>query len=163
MVTLVAVLAAVVVLAAAVAVYFGLRYRSVSTALAGQNAVNSARADALAAGGRYAVDLSSYDYRDLDRGFGTVIASSTAAFAKGYQQLSAGLGKLLVSEKAVATGVVLAEAVQSVSATQAVLLVFVDQTVTNSSTTQPQVNHNRLVLTLLDQAGRWRIDQVQLR
>ena len=42
------------------------------------------------------------------------------------------------------------------------LLVFVDQTVSNSSTTTPQVNHNRMVLTLLDVSGTWKIDQVQL-
>jgi Mce-associated membrane protein len=163
MVGLLTVLAALVVVLGAAAAYLGVRYHSTWTALASQNALNSARADAVAAGARYAVDLSSYDYHDLDRDFALVTTNSTATFAKSYQQLRAGLGTLLVDEKAVATGSVLAEAVQSVSPTRAVLLVFVDQSVTNSSTTQPQVNHNRMALTLLDQAGIWRIDQVQLR
>ena len=68
LVTLVATLAAVLVLVAAAAVYFGVRYHSVSTALTSQNAADSARVDALAAGSQYAMELSSYDYHDLDRG-----------------------------------------------------------------------------------------------
>jgi Mce-associated membrane protein len=58
---------------------------------------------------------------------------------------------------------VLAEAVASANPTRVTLLVFVDQTVSNTSTATPQVNHNRMALTLLNVAGTWKIDQVQLR
>jgi Mce-associated membrane protein len=62
-----------------------------------------------------------------------------------------------------ATGKVFNEAVESANPTRVTLLVFVDQTVSNTSTSTPQVNHNRMELTLLDVSGTWKIDQVQLR
>jgi Mce-associated membrane protein len=159
----VAVLAALLVLVAAGGTYLGLRYRSANDALRTEQALDAARAAASAAGARYAVDLSSYDYRNLDRSFATIAANSTDAFAQQYQRFSAGLRDALVSQKSVATGTVLAEAVASADPTRVTLLVFVDQTVSNTSTTTPQVNHNRMALTLLDVGGTWKIDQVQLR
>jgi Mce-associated membrane protein len=156
-------LAALVVLVAAAGVYFGLRYRTADNALRTEQTLDLARTAATAAGAQYAVDLSSYDYRNLDKSFGTITANSTDAFAQQYQRLSAGLRDALVSQKSVATGKVLAEAVQTANPTRVTLLVFVDQTVSNTSTATPQVNHNRMALTLLDVAGKWKIDQVQLQ
>jgi Mce-associated membrane protein len=156
-------LAAVLVLVAAAGTYFGLRYRSASAALSSEQAVDAARAAALDAGAKYAVELSSYDYRDLDKSFAAITAVATPTFAQQYRQFSDGLKGALVSEKSMATGKVLGEAVASANPTRVTLLVFVDQTVGNTSTATPQVNHNRMELTLLDVAGKWQIDQVQLR
>ena len=160
---MVTVLAALLVLVAAAGTYFGLRYRSASTALSTEQALDAARTAAAGAGARYAVDLSSYDYRDLDKGFAAITANSTPTFAQQYQKFGGALHDSLVGEKSVATGQVLAEAVESADPTRVTLLVFVDQTVSNTSTSTPQVNHNRMELTLLDVSGKWEIDQVQLR
>ena len=160
---MVTVLAALLVLVAAAGTYVGLRYRAANDALRTERAQDAARTAASAAGARYAVDLSSYDYQSLDRDFGEVIAHSTDAFAQQYRQFSSGLRAALVSEKSVARGKVLNEAVESADPTRVTLLVFVDQSVTNTSTSTPRVNHNRMELTLLDVAGTWKIDQVQLR
>lgn len=157
------VLVALLVLVAAAGTYFGLRYRSANDALNAEHALDSARSAALNAGARYAVDLSSYDYRNLDKSFAAITANSTGAFAQQYQRFSSGLRGALVSEKSVATGKVLNEAVESADPTRVTLLVFVDQTISNTSTSTPQVNHNRMELTLLDVAGKWQIDQVQLQ
>jgi Mce-associated membrane protein len=81
----VTVLAALLVLVAAAGTYFGLRYRSASEALDNERALDAARTAALAAGAQYAVDLSSYDYQNLDKSFGAVIAHSTDAFAQQYR------------------------------------------------------------------------------
>jgi Mce-associated membrane protein len=159
----VTVLAALLVLVAAGGTYFGLRYRSANDALRTEQALDAARTAASAAGARYAVDLSSYDYRKLDKSFAAITANSTDAFGQQYQRFSGGLRDALISQKSVATGTVLAEAVASANPTRVTLLVFVDQTVSNTSTATPQVNHNRMALTLLNVAGTWKIDQVQLR
>jgi Mce-associated membrane protein len=159
----VTVLVALLVLVAAAGTYFGLRYRSANDALRGEQALDTARSAALDAGARYAVDLSSYDYRDLATSFGAITANATPTFAQQYQRFSSGLQGALVQEKSVATATVVAEAVASANPTSVTLLVFVDQTVSNTSTTAPQVNHNRMQLTLLNVAGKWQIDQVQLR
>jgi Mce-associated membrane protein len=159
----VTVLAALLVLVAATGTYFGVRYRAANEALRTEQAGDAARTAASNAGARYAVDLSSYDYRDLDRSFAAITANSTDAFAQQYQRLSGGLRTALVEEKSKASGTVLAEAVESANPTRVTLLVFVDQTVSNSSTSTPRVNHNRMALTLLDVSGKWKIDQVQLR
>ena len=156
-------LAALLVLVAAGGTYFGMRYRAADVALRSEQVLDAARTAALVAGARYAVDLSSYDYRDLDKGFAAISANSTDAFAQQYQRFSGGLRGALISQKSVATGTVLAEAVQSASPTRVTLLVFVDQTISNTSTATPQVDHNRMALTLLNVAGSWKIDQVQLR
>ena len=158
----VTVLAALVVLVAAAGTYFGLRYRTANDALRTEQSIDVARAAASAAGETYAVDLSSYDYRSLDRSFAAITTNSTDAFAQQYQRLSGSLRDALISQQSVATGKVLAEAVQTANPTRVTLLVFVDQTVSNTSTATPQVNHNRMVLTLLDVSGKWKIDQVQL-
>lgn len=159
---MVTVLAALLVLVAAAGTYVGLRYRAVSAALSSEQAVDAARSAASAAGARYAVELSSYDYRNLDTSFAAVTADATPTFAQQYRRLSDGLKGALVSEKSVASGKVLGEAVASANPTRVTLLVFVDQTISNTSTATPQVNHNRMELTLLDVAGKWLIDQVQL-
>ncbi|HJP78132.1 MAG TPA: hypothetical protein VJ914_27915 [Pseudonocardiaceae bacterium] len=157
------VLAALLVLVAAAGVYVGLRYRSAGQALAAEQAADAARTAALDAGAKYAVALSSYDYRDLDQSFAAIAADATPTFAQQYRQFSAGLKSALVSAKSVASGKVLGEAVASANPSRVTLLVFVDQTISNTSTATPQVNHNRMELTLLDVSGQWKIDQVQLR
>jgi Mce-associated membrane protein len=159
----VTVLAALLVLVAAAVTYYGLRYRSADQALSSETAVDAARTAASSAGARYAVDLSSYDYRNLEKGFAAITANSTDAFAQQYQRFSSGLRTALVEEKSVATGTVLAEAVESANPTAVTLLVFVDQTVSNTSTSTPQVNHNRMELSLLDVSGQWKSEPVQLR
>ena len=160
---MVTVLAALLVLVAAAGTYFGLRYRSANEALNAEASLGAARTAATSAGAQYAVDLSSYDYRNLDKGFGAITSNATPTFAQQYQRFSTGLRAALVEEKSVATGKVLAEAVESADPTRVTLLVFVDQTISNTSTSTPQVNHNRMELTLLDVSGKWKIDQVQLR
>ncbi|HEX4226435.1 MAG TPA: hypothetical protein VHZ97_28995, partial [Pseudonocardiaceae bacterium] len=150
---MVTVLAALLVLIAAAGTYFGLRYRAANDALTTEHALDTARSAALTVGARYAVDLSSYDYRNLDRSFAAITTNSTDAFAQQYQRFSSGLQGALVSEKSVATGKVLNEAVESADPTRVSLLVFVDQTISNTSTLTPQVNHNRMELTLFNVAG----------
>jgi Mce-associated membrane protein len=149
------VLVVVAVVAAAAAVYLGVRLQQ----QAGQA---DARAAAVAAGTRAAAELSSYDYRDLSAAFGAVTADATNSFAAGYRQVSQGSAAALRQERSVAKAAVRDVAVESTDADHAVLLVFVDQSVTNAAHPQPQVAHNRMRLTLAEVDGAWKIQAVQL-
>jgi Mce-associated membrane protein len=52
--------------------------------------------------------------------------------------------------------------VVSATGDRAVVLLAVDQTITNTNSPQPRVERNRMQLTLLKQDGKWRLDDVQL-
>jgi len=53
-----------------------------------ETGVAGARAEALDAAKRYALDLTSYDYRTIDRNFGVVARNASPGFAAQYKQVS---------------------------------------------------------------------------
>lgn len=122
----------------------------------------STRASALAAAKAYAVDLSSYRYQDLTTDFDRVLDHATPSFKKSYTNSSGGLDTILERYKASATGKVLAAGVSSATSSHAVVLVFVNQTVTNSQDKKPTTDESRIVMTLVRHGGRWLIDKVTL-
>lgn len=128
-----------------------------------RDAVDSARASALAASKKYAVELASYDYRHLDQDFGLVLADSTPSFRQSFTQSSNALKSVLTKYDATATATVVAAGMVSASTRLAVALLFINQTVTN--TTQkgaPTSDESRLEITMLRSHGKWLINQVKL-
>ncbi len=123
------------------------------------------RASATKAAGSYAVAFGSYNYRNL-RGPSapwTVIEDhATARFRSDYQKTSSALEPTIVSYKATAQATVPESAVSTVSASKAVVLLVLDQTITNSTQKSgPQSQSFIVVMTLLRQKGQWLIDNVQ--
>lgn len=106
-----------------------------------------------------AEDLATYDYRDLGGNFSQVKAAATPHFAAQLRQLTEELGPQLQQSRAVASGKVLSAGVVRVTSTSVVVALFVDQTVTNTSTSTPRTEHSRMELTLVRQDGVWRLDQ----
>lgn len=106
-----------------------------------------------------AADLATYDYRDLGGNFRHVRASATSHFAGQLRRLNEELGPELQQTRAVATATVRSAGVVRADAGKAVVAVFVDQTVTNTKSTEPHIEHSRMELTLLKQNGEWRLDQ----
>jgi Mce-associated membrane protein len=126
-------------------------------------ATEAARTSALGAARTYAVDVASYDYRQLDSDFGTVEDNSTASFRAQFVASAAALKPVLTQYHAVAKARVLAAGLESASADKAVAAVFIDQTVTNTAQKSgPSTDQSRLQITLVRQHGRWLIDQLQL-
>lgn len=129
-----------------------------------QDFVNSLRSSALTAATTDAVYASSYDYHNLTgkgSAWSKLEANSTAKFRKDFVSTSGGLGKLLTQYNATAQGKVSAAGISTISASRAVVLLFVDQTVTNTvqkpkSATQPL----RVEVTLLREHGKWLIDNL---
>ncbi len=128
-----------------------------------QEQLATARAEGSAAAGRYAVDLTSYDFGKLDENFKTVAGNSTPAFAQQYQDTTNGIKPLLQQYKAVSKSTVLQSGIVSATTERVVVALFVNQTITNTNSPQARVDRGRVELTLVEQDGRWLIDALQLR
>ncbi|WP_264016709.1 MSCRAMM family adhesin SdrC [Mycolicibacterium confluentis] len=153
----VAIVAAAVVLAAALggAGFLGWKvWDLTSVASAGQQAQDAAVA--------YAQVLTSIDSNKVDENFNQVLDGATGEFKDMYSQSSVQLRQLLIDNKAAAHGVVVDSAVQSASRDKVVVLLFVDQAVSNTNVPDPRIDRSRIKMTMEDVDGRWRASKVEL-
>jgi Mce-associated membrane protein len=147
--------AAVLVLAVAAAVTFGVLLQQ-------RAAADRAGAQALATAKAYAVTVTSYDYQNLDRNFADVLDGATGEFKDQYSGASQTLRQLIATAKATAKGTVLGAGIQSESAEQVEVVVFVDQSISNAATPQPRIDRNRVIMTLTPHDGRWLVGKLEL-
>ncbi|WP_051027783.1 hypothetical protein [Nocardia higoensis] len=126
------------------------------------NEIDAAGRAAQDAAERYAVALTSIDSKDLDSDFATVLDGATGAFKDMYGQSSAQLKQLLIDNNATGQGSVVDSAIKSASEDRAEILLFVDQTVTNSAAPEPRIDRSRVVMTMEKVDGRWLAAQVTL-
>lgn len=147
----------VVLLVAAVttAVILGQKLRA-------EQAVADASQQALATAQQYAVVLTSVDGAKLDENFAAVLAGATGEFKDMYAQSSQQLKQVLIDNKAQAQGKVIAAAVKSATADQVEVMLFLDQSVTNSVNPQPRLDRNRIIMTMRKVDGRWLASKVEL-
>lgn len=110
----------------------------------------------------YAQVLTSIDSNKVDENFRQVLDGATGAFKDMYTQSSVKLRQLLIDNKATAHGVVVDSAIQSESMNKVVVLVFIDQTVTNTAAPDPRIDRSRIKMTMEKVDGRWRASKVQL-
>ncbi|WP_243788179.1 VirB8/TrbF family protein [Saccharopolyspora gloriosae] len=123
---------------------------------------DSARQEALVAGKQYALALTTYDHQNLQDNFGSVSDNASPAFARQYQEVSDGLTQLIQQYQATSKGEVLNAGVVQAEQDRAVLVLFVDQTITNTNSPQPRVDRTRMQLTLVHPDDKWLIDDVKL-
>jgi hypothetical protein len=103
--------------------------------------------------------LTSYDYQHLDDWKKAVLANLTGKFQNDFESSVAGYEQVYIAEHNRGTGTVEGVWVGQVAAGKATTVVLVQFTVTSltgTHTLQPYVQ-----LTLLQVAGRWRVDDVQ--
>ncbi|KLO41610.1 hypothetical protein ABW17_13670 [Mycobacterium nebraskense] len=110
----------------------------------------------------YAQVLTSIDSNKVDENFRQVLDGATGEFKDMYTQSSVQLRQLLIDNKATAHGVVVDSAIQSESTNKVVVLVFIDQTVTNAAAPDPRIDRSRIKMTMEKVDGRWRASKVQL-
>ena len=110
----------------------------------------------------YAQVLTSIDSNNVDQNFRQVLDGATGEFKDMYTQSSVQLRQLLIDNKATAHGVVVDSAIQSESTNKVVVLVFIDQTVTNTQAPDPRIDRSRIKITMEKVDGRWRASKVQL-
>ena len=126
----------------------------------------SLRSSAQRAASADAALLGSYDYRNLTgpgSAWSKVEKQATPSFKKSFLSTSGDLGKLLTQYNATATAKVLTTGISTITTKRAVVLVFLDQTVTNqvqksSNTSQPL----RVEIVLSRQGGKWLVDNLQV-
>ncbi|QZH62806.1 DUF3329 domain-containing protein [Mycolicibacterium farcinogenes] len=110
----------------------------------------------------YAQILTSIDSDKVDENFNQVLAGATGEFKDMYSQSSMQLRQLLIDNKASAHGVVVESAVQSASKDRVVVLLFVDQSVSNTTVPDPRIDRSRIKMTMEKVDGQWRASKVEL-
>lgn len=130
--------------------------------LSNQNSLNAARASAVAAAKKDANDVATYSYRHLHRDFGRVESESTPSFRRSFIRSSDSLSKVLVQYKATASAKVLAAGVSSITPSKAVVLLFVNQSVANSTQQGVSTDDSRIEVTLVRSDGRWLLQDLKL-
>jgi Mce-associated membrane protein len=110
----------------------------------------------------YAQVLTSIDSAKVDDDFAAVLNGATGDFKDTYTKASGELRQLLIDNKASAQGVVVDSAVQSESRDKVVVLLMVNQTVTNTTRPDPRVDRSRMKMTMQKVDGRWLASKVEL-
>ena len=118
---------------------------------------------ALAAARSAAVAVLSYDYRHLDADFAAAQALTAQPFTAEYQRTTAKAVKPVATKNAaVVKASVSAAGVVRAGTDRVVVLAFVNQTTTSSRLQRPQVDQNRVELTMVRRDdGRWLIAAVK--
>ena len=110
----------------------------------------------------YAQVLTSIDSNQVDQNFAAVLDGATGEFKDTYTKASVQLRQLLVDNKATAHGTVVDSAIESQSKTRVVVLLMVDQTVSNAVRPDGRVDRSRMRITMDNAAGRWLASKVEL-
>ncbi|MEO9328998.1 hypothetical protein [Gordonia aurantiaca] len=148
-------LAVFAIAAATLAIVFGVQLKNrVDIENAGQEALRTAK--------DYAVTLTSIDTRNLDRDFQRVLDGATGEFKDMYASSSQQLRQLLVDNQATGKGVVIDAGIKSQAEDKVQVMLFVDQTVTNTATPDPRLDRSRIVMTMEKVDGRWLASKVEL-
>jgi len=124
--------------------------------------LNEAGEQARQAAIAYAGVLTSIDSNNVDQNFRQVLDGATGEFKDMYTQSSVQLRQLLIDNKATAHGVVVDSAIASESMGKVVVLLFIDQTVTNAQVPDPRIDRSRIKITMEKIDGRWKASKVQL-
>ncbi|MEW2478059.1 Mce protein [Mycobacterium sp. NPDC049093] len=121
-------------------------------------AANQARSTASA----YAETLTSIDSTKVDENFTRILDGATDEFKDMYTRSSVQLRQLLIDNKATAHGTVVDSAIKSKTTDEVVVLLMVDQTVTNSTLPDPRIDRSRMKITMKNIDGRWLAAKVEL-
>lgn len=110
----------------------------------------------------YAQVLTSIDANQVDQNFSAVLDGATGEFKDTYTKASVQLRQLLVDNKATAHGTVIDSAIESQSKSRVVVLLMVDQTVSNAVRPDGRVDRSRMKITMDNVGGRWLASKVEL-
>jgi Mce-associated membrane protein len=124
-----------------------------------RHALDRARENALAAATSSAATVLSYDYRHLATDFKKAENLLTPRFRKHYDETTAkAVEPLAAKYKAISSADITAAGTVSVGVDRVVVLVFVQQTATNSQLSAPRLDRSRVNVTMVRDGDRWLID-----
>ena len=124
---------------------------------------DAAASAALAVARNYAVTLTTVDSGKIDENFTQVLNGATGEFKDMYSQSATQLRQLLIDNKATSKGVVIDAAIKSASKTKVEVLLFVDQSVSNSVNPQPRIDRSRVAVTMELIDGKWLASKVDIK
>jgi Mce-associated membrane protein len=153
---LAAVVALVFVAALGAAGYLGWQLKqSRDTAAAGRAALTVAQS--------YAATLTTVDSNKIDENFTQVLNGATGEFKDMYSQSATQLRQLLIDNKATSKGIVVDSAIKSASKTKVEVLLFIDQSISNSVTPEPRIDRSRVAMTMELIDGKWLASNVEIK
>lgn len=121
-----------------------------------------AAAQALDAAEQFAVTLTSTDPDAVDQNFTDVLNGATGDFKDTYTKAGARLRKVLIDNKVETHGSVVDSAVKSATGNKVEVLLFIRQTVSNSSAPASQTDFTAVAITMEKVDGRWLASKVVL-
>lgn len=145
---------------------FAYLYREADSRAAGDDQVNDLRPSAVEDAGRYAADLLTYDSANFAELDARITEISTPAFAKDFIEGSRQAREGSANAQAVASAKPKEAALQSISSTDAVVLVAMDQTVKSPQTDAelPEgIPYQSMVKVTLERVnGKWLISDFKV-
>ncbi|MFF0815672.1 mce associated protein mas1a [Rhodococcus sp. NPDC003318] len=124
---------------------------------------DSLRDQAIETARTYSVEMSSFDFENLDANRDAIVAQSTPEFADKYSEMVDALRQIVTDGKGKATAVAEHIGVESVDEDSAVVLVFVDQQATNVVSPDGNTQKYRMVVSLVRDGDRWVVDNVETK
>jgi Mce-associated membrane protein len=125
--------------------------------------VDAAGREALAVAQNYAVILTSVDNTKIDENFAQVLDGATGEFKDMYSQSAAQLRQLLIDNKAVSHGTVVDAGIKSATKDKVELLIYVDQSISNTVNPQPRIDRSRVTITMERIDNRWLASKVDIK
>ena len=125
-----------------------------------EHGLSSFETTAVATAQTYALAFATYHYETFDADVARTVAHSVDPFLGQYRNYTRQLASGIVKAKARSSAKVISAGLVSASATSAVVVLFVDQTIVNKKGTQslPQ----RITMTMVRPHDRWLISRVQI-
>lgn len=120
-----------------------------------RDALDAARADAVAAARQELVNLDSISADTVDKDLAAVLAGTTGTFRDQFKRSQADLKALILEHKTRSSAVVKSAGVVRVDTSSATVLVATDRTVSDSTTPNGQVVNERWTVDLEKHGGRW--------
>ncbi|MFA4085129.1 DUF3329 domain-containing protein [Mycobacteroides salmoniphilum] len=120
-----------------------------------QHQIDAAGEQAQAIAVPYTEILTSIDTSSVDENFRQILNGSTGDLKNEFTKASVQLRQLLVDNKAAAHGKVVNSAIQYKSPDKVVLLMMVDQSITNTQRPDPRIDRSRMKITMEKIDGRW--------
>ncbi len=122
--------------------------------------LESAREQALDAAQRHAVVVASYDHRDLDSYVEKVNGLATGNFADQFAKTNEDLRMVVERTEVQVEATVVDAAVRSASEDEAVVLLFVDQTVKGTSTDGESIDRVAMRMTVVRSGDQWLVSKI---
>jgi Mce-associated membrane protein len=117
--------------------------------------LTSAQEDAVSAARQAIKNLDSLSAATVDADLKRVVDGATGSFKEQFTKAQAELKKVVVQRKTVSSATVLSAGLQRADLDSATVLVAVDRTVTDTSTPNGVIAHDRWKMQVEKHGGRW--------